>query len=263
MTAAGVADSVVPVTYMNSSADIKAFCGRNGGVVCTSSNAEVALEWAYAQKPDAPDGAKVLFLPDQHLGRNTAVLKMGLTLDDCVVWDPHRPNGGLTAEQLRDAKMILWKGHCSVHGRFAPEVVDSLRAEIPGINILVHPECRHEVVLKADLVCSTEFIVYKAKERMLTDFLYSLIDSVPFSDFMCSHVTGSTGSRQRTIPSDTLQYQFHLPTAGEIAAFSAMVAPMYAQIRINAMENARLKALRDSLLPRLMSGEIEVSDIEI
>jgi len=159
MVEAGVADSVVPVTYMNSSADIKAFCGRNGGVVCTSSNAEVALEWAYAQKPDVEGGAKVLFLPDQHLGRNTAVLKMGLTLDDCVVWDPHRPNGGLTAEQLRDAKMILWKGHCSVHGRFAPEVVDSLRAEIPGINILVHPECRHEVVLKADLVGSTEFII--------------------------------------------------------------------------------------------------------
>jgi quinolinate synthase len=155
MVEAGVADSVVPVTYMNSSADIKAFCGRNGGVVCTSSNAEVALEWAYEQKPDA----KVLFLPDQHLGRNTAVLKMGLTLDDCVVWDPHRPSGGLTAEQLRDAKMILWKGHCSVHGRFSEEVVDELRATIPGIQILVHPECKHEVVLKADLVGSTEFII--------------------------------------------------------------------------------------------------------
>ena len=112
-------------------------------------------------------------------------------------------------------------------------------------------------------VCSTEFIVYKAKNRILTDFLYSLIDSLPFSDFMCSHVTGSTGSRQRTIPSDTLQYQFYLPTAEEIAAFSAVVAPMYAQIRINAMENARLKDLRDSLLPRLMSGEIEVSDVDI
>ena len=155
MVEAGVADSVVPVTYMNSSADIKAFCGRNGGVVCTSSNAEVALEWAYEQKPDA----KVLFLPDQHLGRNTAVLKMGLTLDDCVVWDPHRPNGGLTTEQLRDARMILWKGHCSVHGRFSEEVVDELRATIPGIQILVHPECKHEVVLKADLVGSTEFII--------------------------------------------------------------------------------------------------------
>ena len=156
LAAAGVADSVVPVTYMNSSADIKAFCGRNGGVVCTSSNAEVALEWAFEQK--GPD-SKVLFLPDQHLGRNTAVLQMGLSLDDCVVWDPHRPDGGLTVEQLRAAKMILWKGHCSVHGRFAPEVVDALRAEIPDVNILVHPECRHEVVLKADLVGSTEFII--------------------------------------------------------------------------------------------------------
>jgi len=152
---AGVADSVVPVTYMNSSADIKAFTGRHGGLVCTSSNAEVALEWAFEQKPDA----KVLFLPDQHLGRNTAVLKMGLTLDDCVVWNPHLPGGGLTLEQLQAARMILWKGHCSVHGRFSPDVVDELRATKPGIQILVHPECQHEVVLKADLVGSTEFII--------------------------------------------------------------------------------------------------------
>ncbi|HET9420284.1 MAG TPA: quinolinate synthase NadA [Nocardioides sp.] len=155
MAAAGVQESVVPVTYMNSSADIKAFCGRNGGVVCTSSNAEVALEWAFQQKPDA----KVLFFPDQHLGRNTAVLKMGYSLDDCVVWNPLQPNGGLTTEQLRDAKVILWRGHCSVHGRFSPQVVDELRATIPGINILVHPECQHEVVLKADLVGSTEYII--------------------------------------------------------------------------------------------------------
>jgi quinolinate synthase len=152
---AGIADSVVPVTYMNSSADIKAFCGRNGGAVCTSSNAQVALEWAFEQKPDA----KVLFLPDQHLGRNTAVLQLGMSLDDCVVWDPHRPNGGLTTEQLRDARMILWRGHCSVHGRFSAEVVDELRAKIPGVQILVHPECKHEVVTKADLVGSTEFII--------------------------------------------------------------------------------------------------------
>ena len=155
MSAAGVADSVVPVTYMNSSADIKGFVGRHDGVVCTSSNAETALEWAYDQKPDA----KVLFLPDQHLGRNTAVLKMGLTLDDCVVWNPLQPGGGLTADQLRDARMILWRGHCSVHGRFSPAVVDELRANIPDIQILVHPECVHEVVLKADLVGSTEFII--------------------------------------------------------------------------------------------------------
>jgi quinolinate synthase len=156
---AGVADSVVPVTYMNSSADIKAFCGRNGGVVCTSSNAEVALEWAFEQKAHLEGGGKVLFLPDQHLGRNTAVLKMGFSLEDCVVWNPLLPNGGLTVEQLRDARMILWKGHCSVHGRFSPDVVDELRAQHPGIQILVHPECKHEVVLKADLIGSTEFII--------------------------------------------------------------------------------------------------------
>ena len=155
LTDAGVADSVVPVTYMNSSADIKGFVGRHDGVVCTSSNAESALEWAFEQKPDA----KVLFFPDQHLGRNTAVLKMGLTLDDCVVWNPLLPDGGLTADQLRDARMILWRGHCSVHGRFSPDVVDELRAKDPDIQILVHPECVHEVVLKADLVGSTEFII--------------------------------------------------------------------------------------------------------
>jgi quinolinate synthase len=155
LTDAGIADSVVPVTYMNSSADIKAFCGRHGGTVCTSSNAEVALEWALDQKPDA----KVLFLPDQHLGRNTAVLQMGMELEDCVVWDPRRPDGGLTPEQLRDARMILWKGHCSVHGRFRADVVDELRAQIPDVRILVHPECTHDVVLKADLVGSTEFII--------------------------------------------------------------------------------------------------------
>ena len=157
MADAGVQQHVVPVTYMNSSADIKAFCGRNGGVVCTSSNADVALEWALEQKP--LDGAKILFLPDQHLGRNTAVLKMGMSLDDCVVWDPQQPGGGLTTDELQRARMILWKGHCSVHGRFTEDVVDELRVKHPGINILVHPECTHEVVLKADLVGSTEFII--------------------------------------------------------------------------------------------------------
>ncbi len=159
LAAAGVQDQVVPVTYMNSTAAIKAFCGRNGGVVCTSSNAEVALDWAFEQKgPDNPD-TKVLFFPDQHLGRNTAVLKLGLSLDDCVVWNPHKPNGGLTVEELRAAKMILWKGHCSVHGRFSADVIDDLRAKIADLNVIVHPECQHEVVLKADFVGSTEFII--------------------------------------------------------------------------------------------------------
>jgi quinolinate synthase len=155
LTEAGLAGHVVPVTYMNSSADIKAFCGRNGGAVCTSSNADVALEWAFAQKGDA----KVLFLPDQHLGRNTAVLELGMALEDCVVWDPRQPGGGVTADELARARMILWKGHCSVHGRFSAEVVDQLRATKPGIKILVHPECTHDVVTKADLVGSTEFII--------------------------------------------------------------------------------------------------------
>ncbi|MBM9461391.1 quinolinate synthase NadA [Nocardioides sp. zg-536] len=158
LAAAGVQDQVVPVTYMNSSADIKAFCGRNGGVVCTSSNAEVALEWAMAQK--GPD-TKILFLPDQHLGRNTAVLELGIGLDECVVWNPFKPNGGLSAEELANARMILWKGHCSVHGRFSADVIDDLRARVSDLNVLVHPECQHEVVLKADFVGSTEYIINK------------------------------------------------------------------------------------------------------
>ncbi|MFJ2955844.1 quinolinate synthase NadA [Streptomyces sp. NPDC087270] len=150
---AGVADATVPVSYMNSSADIKAFTGRHGGTICTSSNARRALEWAFEQ------GEKVLFLPDQHLGRNTAVRDMGLSLDDCVVYNPHKPGGGLTAEQLRAAKMILWRGHCSVHGRFSLESVEDVRARILGVNVLVHPECKHEVVTAADYVGSTEHII--------------------------------------------------------------------------------------------------------
>ena len=150
---AGVAEVTVPITYMNSSADIKAFCGRNGGAVCTSSNAERALQWAFEQ------GEKVLFLPDQHLGRNTAVLQMGLSLDDCLVVDPHQPGFGVTDEELRAATMLLWRGHCSVHGRFTAESVREVRERVPGVNVLVHPECQHEVVLGADLVGSTEYII--------------------------------------------------------------------------------------------------------
>jgi quinolinate synthase len=153
LTDLGIAEATVPVTYMNSSADIKGFVGRNKGVVCTSSNAKRALDWAFAR------GEKVLFLPDQHLGRNTAVLEMGFSLDDCVLYDPHKPSGGLTADQLRAAKMILWRGHCSVHGRFTLECVNDIRERVPGVNVLVHPECRHEVVTAADYVGSTEYII--------------------------------------------------------------------------------------------------------
>ena len=150
---AGLGDDVVPVTYMNSSAAIKAFTGRHGGTICTSSNAKTALSWALEQK------SKVLFLPDQHLGRNTYARDLGRPLEDCVVWDPHRPMGGLTPEQLRDATMILWRGHCSVHGRFSVEAVEAARREIPDVKVIVHPECRHEVVELADEVGSTEKII--------------------------------------------------------------------------------------------------------
>jgi quinolinate synthase len=150
---AGVATSTVPVTYMNSSADIKGFVGRNGGVVCTSSNAQRALAWSFER------GQRVLFLPDQHLGRNTAVLQMGFDVDDCVLYDPHKPGGGLTAKQLREAKMVLWRGHCSVHGRFTLSCVDEVRLRVPGVNVLVHPECRYDVVTAADYVGSTEYII--------------------------------------------------------------------------------------------------------
>lgn len=153
LTEAGVADVTVPVSYMNSSADIKAFTGKHGGTICTSSNAERALNWAFEQ------GEKILFLPDQHLGRNTAVRDLGMSLEDCVLYNPHKPNGGLTAEELRGAKMILWRGHCSVHGRFSLDSVDDVRERIPGVNVLVHPECRHEVVSAADYVGSTEYII--------------------------------------------------------------------------------------------------------
>ena len=153
---AGVADVTVPVTYMNSSAAIKAFTGRHGGTVCTSSNARTALSWALDR---AGDGGKVLFLPDQHLGRNTWVRDLGGRLEDCVVWDPHKPMGGLTTRQLRDATMILWRGHCSVHGRFSVEAVEAARRELPDVKVIVHPECRHEVVELADEVGSTEKII--------------------------------------------------------------------------------------------------------
>jgi quinolinate synthase len=159
LEAAGVASRTIPVTYMNSSAAIKAFTGRHGGTVCTSSNARTALEWAFDQVGGVAGDGKVLFLPDQHLGRNTAVRELGLSLDDCVVWDPHRPNGGLAPEELVRARVILWRGHCSVHGRFTVDAVETARREIPGVKVIVHPECQYEVVQLADEVGSTEKII--------------------------------------------------------------------------------------------------------
>ncbi|MCX6452312.1 MAG: quinolinate synthase NadA [Actinobacteria bacterium] len=153
LKALNVAEKTIPVTYMNSSAAIKAFTGRNGGTVCTSSNAKTALKWAF------DGGEKVLFLPDQHLGRNTAVREMGFSLDDCAIFDPWKPQGGLTDAEITAAKMLLWKGHCSVHGRFTLASVNEIRDRIPDVNILVHPECPYEVAEAADYVGSTERII--------------------------------------------------------------------------------------------------------
>lgn len=153
----GLASKTIPVTYMNSSAAIKSFTGENGGTICTSSNAERAMRWALEQ------GERIFFLPDQHLGRNTAVLKLGFALDDCVIWNPWKPRGGLSDQEIRDAKVVLWRGHCSVHGRFSAKNVSDMRSQHPGIRILVHPECQHEVVSAADVIGSTEMIIKTIK----------------------------------------------------------------------------------------------------
>lgn len=144
--------AVVPVTYINSAASIKAFCGERGGIVCTSSNAAATLRWAWER------GERVLFLPDQHLGRNTAYA-LGVPLDDMALWDPNEPYGGLSPDAAKAARIILWKGHCSVHTRFTVRQIETLRAQHPGIRIIVHPEVPWDVVQAADESGSTEFII--------------------------------------------------------------------------------------------------------
>jgi len=157
---ASLAAGTIPVTYINSAAALKAFCGRHEGIVCTSSNAAAVLRWAFGQ------GRRVLFFPDQHLGRNTG-LKLGIGLEEMPLWDYHRPYGDLggnTLEQLERSRIILWKGHCSVHQRFSVEQIERARREYPGIRAVVHPECRMEVVQAADCDGSTEFIVRQVAE---------------------------------------------------------------------------------------------------
>jgi quinolinate synthase len=160
------ATSVVPVTYINSSADIKGFCGEHGGIVCTSSNAAKVMAWAWdrpaAARGAAPSKAKLIMLPDQHLGRNTA-FKMGVALDDMVLWDPDLPNGGIALDAFRRAKLVLWKGHCSVHTRFSVKQIEHFRATHPTGKVIVHPECLFDVVQAADLSGSTETIVRTVK----------------------------------------------------------------------------------------------------
>jgi len=142
---------IIPITYMNSTASIKAHCGKNDGIVCTSSNAYKAFDWAFKR------GEKILFLPDQHLGRNTAY-DYGIKEEEISIWDPYVPNGGLSDLQLSNSKVILWKGHCSVHTRFTVQQIESAKIKFPDVNILVHPECTNEVVSMADFVGSTEYI---------------------------------------------------------------------------------------------------------
>jgi quinolinate synthase len=155
---AGCTDArIVPLTYINSTAAIKAFVGRNGGAVCTSSNARKVMEWALAR------GDKGLFLPDEHLGRNTAY-RMGIPLEEMAVWDPQEERGGLSEEEIRRARIFLWKGHCSVHQRFLPEHVARVRAKYPGVRVIVHPECRWDVCQSADEVGSTEYILKRVTE---------------------------------------------------------------------------------------------------
>jgi quinolinate synthase len=150
-------NDIVPITYMNSTAAIKAFCGERGGLVCTSSNCRAAFEWAFAQ------GKRILFLPDQHLGRNTG-FAMGIKLEEMAVWDPWGLQGGQTAATLAGSRILLWKGHCSVHQRFLPSHVDEVRAKHPGIQVIVHPECRWEVCQKADALGSTEQLIKIVEE---------------------------------------------------------------------------------------------------
>jgi len=145
-------ECVTPVTYINSAADLKAFCGRHGGIVCTSTNARNVLEWSFKQRE------KILFFPDQHLGRNTAA-NMGISMDEMVVWDYDKDMGGLTVEQIKKAKMILWKGFCSVHQMFTPEQIDNFKQQYPETKIISHPESSYEVCQKSDYVGSTEYII--------------------------------------------------------------------------------------------------------
>jgi len=164
LAAATDIDRVVPVTYMNSSAALKAFVGRNGGVVCTSSNARAVLTWALGADGDGHTrGDQVLFFPDQHLGRNTG-FELGYGEDDMALWNPRLPAGGLDDGTLKGATLLLWKGHCSVHQRFRPSHVEAFRAEHPGGIVVVHPECAHDVVEVADQVGSTDFIIRAVAE---------------------------------------------------------------------------------------------------
>ncbi len=182
----GLTADTIPLTYMNSTAAIKAFCGERGGLVCTSSNCRAAFEWAFAR------GKRILFLPDQHLGRNTG-FAMGIPLEQMVVWDPWALQGGQTASDMARSRILLWKGHCSVHQRFLPSQVDEVRAKHPGMQVIVHPECRWEVCQKADALGSTERLI-KIVEEAPTGTTFAIGTEIHLVNRL-AHRFGAEGKR--------------------------------------------------------------------
>ena len=184
--------SITPVTYINSAADLKSFCGKHGGVVCTSTNAQKILEWSFSQR------GKVLFFPDQHLGRNTGV-KMDIPLEQMVTWDYDQPMGGLTPDAIKQAKIILWKGFCSVHQMFKPEQIENFRREVPDGKVISHPEASYEVCQRSDYVGSTEFIIK------------TITDSEPGSQWLVGTELNLVNRLHQTMASENKTVQFMSP----------------------------------------------------
>ena len=184
--------SITPVTYINSAANLKSFCGKHGGVVCTSTNAQKIIEWSFAQRE------KVLFFPDQHLGRNTGV-KMDIPLEQMVTWDYDQPMGGLTPEAIRQAKIILWKGFCSVHQMFKPEQIENFRRETPNGKVISHPEASYEVCQLSDYVGSTEFIIK------------TITDSEPGSQWLVGTELNLVNRLHQTLADENKTVQFMSP----------------------------------------------------
>ena len=219
-------DSIIPVTYMNSTASIKSICGKNNGIVCTSSNAEKAFEWSFNK------GEKILFLPDQHLGRNTG-LKIGIKDHEMVVWDPNMIMGGLSKEEILSSKLILWKGHCSVHTRFTEDQIKSSRINDPDVNVIVHPECTREVVDASDYNGSTEYI----------------IDMVNNSDPNTTWAVGTEINLVKRLAEKNPDKKIY--------CLDSMVCPCYTMYRIHP---AYLLWVLEGLIAGFLINKIEVSD---
>jgi quinolinate synthase len=210
-------ESVTPVTYINSAADLKSFCGRHGGIVCTSTNAQQILDWSFARRE------KVLFFPDQHLGRNTAY-KMGIPLEEMVVWDYDLPMGGLTAEQIQKARMILWKGFCSVHQMFKPEQIENFRREFPEGQVISHPEASFEVCQMSDYVGSTEYIIN------------TITAAEPNTQWLVGTELNLVNRLHQTLASDNKMVQFMSPMVCMCSTMFRIDPPHLAWVLENLLE---------------------------